>query len=209
MTYFLLLLLAAYVLGSVPSALLVGQAYHGIDVREHGSKNAGATNTFRVLGKKSGTFVLILDIIKGFTAANLVLLFPEANIFEGLMEMKVALGLAAVLGHIYPVLAGFNGGKGIATLLGMVIAINPLIAVGVVLVFLMVHAITHMISAGSIISTLSFAIFAWMIYGYREPVLLIFGIFATLLVLYTHRSNLRRILTGNEKKIHLFKHKNL
>jgi len=209
MTYFLLLLFAAYVLGSVPSALWVGQAYHGIDVREHGSKNAGATNTFRVLGKKSGTFVLILDIIKGFTAANLVLLFPETNVFGGLMEMKVALGLAAVLGHIYPILAGFKGGKGIATLLGMVIAINPLIAVGVLLVFLIVHAITHMISAGSIISTLSFAIFAWIIYGYREPVLLIFGILATLLVLYTHRSNLKRILTGDEKKIHLFKQKDL
>jgi acyl phosphate:glycerol-3-phosphate acyltransferase len=207
MTYFLITFFLAYLLGSVPSAVWVGRAYHGVDVREHGSQNSGATNTFRVLGKRSGFLVLALDIMKGFTAANLVLLIPESNIMDNILYMKVILGLASVVGHIFPILAGFNGGKGIATLLGMVFAINPLIALGVILVFLFVLLATNLVSAGAIISTMSFAIFAWSIYGYDQPVLLVFGVSISLLVLITHRFNIKRILNGTEKKTFLFKSK--
>lgn len=205
MIEFVIVVFLAYLIGSVPSAVWIGKAYHGIDVRGHGSMNAGATNTFRVLGKRSGIFVLLLDMFKGFTATNLIHLFPNANILDNFIGMKVILGLLSVVGHIYPMLAGFRGGKGIASLLGMVLAINPLLALGVILVFFLVHALTHMISAGSIAATASFTIFVWIFYGYREPVLILFGICATLLVLYTHRSNVKRILAGNEKRIYFSK----
>lgn len=206
---FILVILLAYLFGSIPTAVLVSKSYHGIDVREHGSKNAGATNVFRVLGKRSGTLVLIIDILKGFTAANLILLFPGINTLDDIYLSKILLGIAAVIGHLYPVFAGFRGGKGIATLLGMVIALNPVLALSVVAVFLIVQMITHMVSAGSICAAASFSIFAWSIYGYKEPSLLIFGLVATLLVLFTHRGNIIRILNGTEKKIYLFKHKSV
>lgn len=194
----------AYLLGAIPSAVLVGKSYYGIDVREHGSLNAGATNTFRVLGKKAGTFVLLLDIIKGMTAANLVYFLPDVVVGTSLITYKIVFGVMAVAGHIFPVFANFKGGKGIATLLGLVIAINPLLATGCLLVFLGTLLSTNMVSAGSILATLSFSILTYVLYRNHEPVLQIFGIFAVALVIYTHRANIVRILKGEEKKIYLF-----
>ena len=124
-----LLAIAAYLLGSIPSAVLAGKAFYGLDVREHGSNSAGATNTFRVLGKPAGSLVLLLDVFKGATAANLVLFGPELESSEYVLAFKIAFGLLAVVGHIYPVFAGFKGGKGIACLLGMVIALDPILGV--------------------------------------------------------------------------------
>ncbi|MCB0733919.1 MAG: glycerol-3-phosphate 1-O-acyltransferase PlsY [Flavobacteriales bacterium] len=202
------IIIGAYLLGSIPSAVLVGKAFHGIDIREHGSNSAGATNTFRVLGKKSGTLVLAMDIIKGLTAVNLAFLVDDYGVFERLMNLKLTLGLVAVFGHIYPVFAGFKGGKGIATLLGMVIALHGYLALGVLAVFLIVQLLTNMVSAGSITAAMSFSIFVWLIFGYSEPVLLIFGLMVSILVMYTHRTNIARIINGTEKKIYLFKRKN-
>lgn len=203
----LVLALGAYLLGSIPSAVLVGKAFYGLDVREHGSNSAGATNTFRVLGKFAGTLVLLLDIFKGATAANLIYFAPQLAESEYISGYKIGLGLLAVLGHLYPVFAKFKGGKGVASLLGLVIALNPLLALGCFLIFLMTLITTNMVSAGSIIATLSFGIMTYIRYGLSEPILQIFGIFAVILVLYTHRSNIKRIWLGEEKKMYLFKKK--
>lgn len=201
------LAILAYLLGSIPSAVLVGKSFYGVDVRQEGSLNAGATNTFRVLGKQAGTGVLILDIIKGLTAANLVYFMPDNMEIASKVPWIIGFGLLAVVGHIFPVFAGFKGGKGIATLLGLVIAIHPLIALGCILIFLAVLISTHMVSAGSILATLSFGVLSYVIYGSDEPILQIFGIFAVILVVYTHRANIGRIWRGEEKKINLFKKK--
>ena len=121
----IILLLVAYLIGSIPSAVWIGKTFHGIDVREHGSGNAGATNTFRVLGKKAGIPVLLLDVAKGALAVNLVLIQMKYDIDDiaPYTNLKLAFGFCAVLGHIFPLFAGFRGGKGIATLLGIVLAV--------------------------------------------------------------------------------------
>ncbi len=201
---FYLACIFAYLLGSIPSAVLVGKAFFGVDVREHGSLNAGATNTFRVLGKQAGTGVLLMDIIKGATSANLVLLMSQDSLEWTTMTYKIVFGVLAVIGHIYPVFAGFKGGKGIATLLGLVFALDPVMALLCVVIFLVVLLSTNIVSAGSIIATLSFGVIAALRHGEAEPVLQIFAIFAMILVLYTHRANIGRIIKGEEKKIYLF-----
>jgi len=115
-------LILAYLCGSIPTAVWIGQAFYGVDVREYGSGNAGATNTFRVLGKKAGIPVMLLDILKGFTATNLAFLIPIVGPHSTYISYQLALGIAAVMGHLFPVFAGFRGGKGVATLFGMVLA---------------------------------------------------------------------------------------
>ncbi|MFT5724817.1 MAG: glycerol-3-phosphate acyltransferase PlsY [Bacteroidia bacterium] len=197
--------LCAYLLGSIPSAVLVGKSMYGIDVRDHGSMNAGATNVFRVLGKPAGILVLLLDIFKGATAVNLAYFAEDQYVDDNLMAFKIGFGVLAVVGHIYPVFAKFKGGKGVATLLGMVVALDPILALGCLIMFVLVMLLTNMVSAGSILTTLSFGIMTYLRYGLTEPVLQIFGIFAVILVLYTHRSNIIRIWKGEEKKMNLFK----
>ena len=147
--------------------------------------------------------MLIIDIIKGATAANLALFVNGVD--EHLISLKVFFGVLAVTGHIYPIFAGFKGGKGIATLLGLVIAIDPMISLGCVGVFLVVLIVSNMVSAGSILATFAFNLFSYFQYGTDERVLQFFGIFALILVLYTHRANIGRIMRGEEKKIYLFK----
>ena len=120
------------------------------------------------------------------------------------MTYKIVFGVLAVIGHIYPVFAGFKGGKGIATLLGLVFALDPVMALLCVVIFLVVLLSTNIVSAGSIIATLSFGVIAALRHGEAEPVLQIFAIFAMILVLYTHRANIGRIIKGEEKKIYLF-----
>ncbi|MFT4523493.1 MAG: glycerol-3-phosphate acyltransferase PlsY [Bacteroidia bacterium] len=200
----IVLALAAYFLGSIPTAVWVSKGFHGLDIREHGSKSAGATNTFRVLGKKSGYVVLFLDIVKGFTAANLAYFMTDFSNGEYLITYKIIFGLVAVIGHLFPILAGFKGGKGIATLFGMILAINPLIAMSLVAIFLFVQLITNLVSAGSIVAALAFPLVVNMFYRFTERNFLLFAVFAAALVLYTHRANIKRILAGDEKKIHLF-----
>ncbi|MCS6796067.1 MAG: glycerol-3-phosphate acyltransferase, partial [Raineya sp.] len=120
----------AYLLGSISTAVWVGMRFFGIDIREHGSKNAGATNTFRVLGKKAGIFVLFVDILKGFLATHLATLLLDLDhiIAYDLIYYQIAFGILAVIGHIFPIFANFRGGKGVATILGMVIALHPQVA---------------------------------------------------------------------------------
>src|ERR1700691_3440741 len=131
-------LILAYLCGSIPTAVWIGEAFFGVDVREYGSGNAGATNTFRVLGKKAGIPVMLIDILKGWTTTNLAYFIGVSTTGAynsiAFTNYELALGIAAVMGHLFPIFAGFRGGKGIATLFGMVLAINldaALLCVGV------------------------------------------------------------------------------
>jgi len=142
-----LLIILAYLIGSIPTALLISKKYFGIDIRDYGSGNMGATNTFRIMGSRYGTAVMAIDILKGIVAVGLYTLLPfyYHNELER-TNFMMGLGLAAVLGHIFPVFANFKGGKGVATLFGMLLAVQPLVAVSCMGVFLLVLFLTRYVS---------------------------------------------------------------
>lgn len=194
----ILLLIMAYLLGSIPTAVWLGRAFFDIDVRNFGSGNAGATNTMRVLGTKPGLAVLIIDALKGFAAVKLAFLSP---LFAGDIRLMVFLGLCAVIGHIFPLFAQFKGGKGIATLLGMIIAIHSGAALMAIATFLVFFLSFRIVSLSSILASLSFP--CWLIFRYHEDsnILIIFSFALIMLVLITHQKNLERLLNGEERKI--------
>ena len=155
----------AYVIGSIPSSVWIGKSYFGKDVRDYGSGNAGATNTFRVLGTQAGIVVLLLDIFKGVTAASLILYLPSiSHGTDQYVNLQLLFGILAVVGHIFPVFENFNGGKGIATLFGMLIGIHYLLAVACVALFIVVLLLTRYVSLSSILATISFPIFTIYIF---------------------------------------------
>lgn len=201
----ILLVLFAYLLGSIPSAVWVSKRFYGIDIREHGSGNAGATNTFRVLGKNAGVIVMIADMLKGFIAVKLSILSTYTWTSEPFVNLQVILGIAAVLGHIFPVWAGFRGGKGIATLFGMILGIQPLVAVSLVGVFMLMLLVTRYVSLSSISASIAFPLL--ILFIFREPELSykIFAIGTAALVVLTHHKNITRLLTGSESKVPIFK----
>lgn len=206
----LLLLILAYLIGSISNAVWVSKRFFHIDIREHGSGNAGATNTFRVLGPSAGTAVMIMDMLKGVLAVKLALIIPyyvEPDHLTQLINFQIGLGLAAVVGHIFPIWADFRGGKGIATLFGMVLAIQPLVALSCVGVFLLMLFLTRYVSLSSIIASIAFPIL--IVFIFRQPQLYykLFAIATALLVLLTHQKNIGRLLKGSENKVPLFKNK--
>ena len=206
-TTIIILLVVAYLIGSVPSAVWVGKTFHGIDVREHGSGNAGATNTFRVLGKKAGIPVLLLDIAKGALAVNLVLIQTKYSIVDiaPYTNLKLAFGFCAVLGHIFPLFAGFRGGKGIATLLGIVLAVHPPAALSALGVFLIVLTVTKYVSLGSIVAGISFPLFILLVFTKNQVLsLIIFSCVVSVLIIVTHQKNIIRLLNNSENKTYLF-----
>ena len=201
----LLLVILAYLLGSIPTSVWIGKWFFNTDVREYGSGNAGATNTMRVLGAKPGIAVLLIDALKGFAAVKLVYLFPRT---AGDVEVMVLLGVCAVIGHIIPVFANFKGGKGIATLLGMIIAIHAGAALMAMATFTLFFLSFRIVSLSSIIAALSFPV--WLIFRYHEnsSVLVLFSFALVFLVLVTHQKNIERLLNGEERKIRLRKNTN-
>lgn len=203
-----LLILLAYLIGSVPTSVWVSKYMYGIDIRDYGSGNAGASNTYRILGPKMGTFVMIIDILKGVIATSLYLLMPYYMQDEwDRTNFMVGLGLAAVLGHIFPILADFRGGKGVATLFGMVLAIQPLVALCCVSVFLLVLYLTRFISLSSILASLAFAFFILFIFNEKEPLYRGFAIAVALMVILTHQKNIGRLLRGSESKVPILKYR--
>lgn len=206
-------LLLAYLFGSIPTAVWIGQAFYGIDVREYGSGNAGATNTFRVLGKKAGIPVMLIDIFKGWTATNLAFFIglsvtgPEHSI--QFVNYQLALGIVAVMGHLFPVFAGFRGGKGIATLFGMILAVHLPSALLCVLVFLIVLLITRYVSLSSISAGFTFTFSVIFIYQVSVKAIVIYGMCICVLILVTHQKNIERLLRGKESKVNLFKKKQI
>ncbi|ASZ14307.1 glycerol-3-phosphate 1-O-acyltransferase PlsY [Chitinophaga pendula] len=206
----LLFLFCAYLIGSIPTAVWVSKGVFGMDIREYGSGNAGATNTFRVLGPKAGTFVMMVDMIKGILAVRLSYLLPYYQNPEHLTQLvnfQIGLGLAAVVGHIFPIWAGFRGGKGIATLFGLALAIQPLVALCCVGVFLMILFLTRYVSLSSIIASIAFPILILYIFNEPEVFYRIFAIAVALMVVLTHQKNITRLLKGNESKVPLFKNR--
>ena len=198
----LLALACAYLLGSIPSAVWIGKALYGIDVREYGSGNAGATNTFRVLGKKAGIPVLLLDILKGYLALQLVLLV--GNYLPGTQQyinFKLALGIAALLGHIFPVFAGFRGGKGVATLLGILVGVQPVAAIICTVIFLVMLIATGYVSLGSISAAIAYPFIIMLVLNETIPTVNIFAMSVAILVLITHQKNIERLLRGSESKV--------
>lgn len=178
----------AYVIGSIPSSIWIGKSYFGKDVRDFGSGNAGATNTFRVLGKRAGIIVLLLDILKGVTAASLILYMPSVSQgTDQYVNLQLLFGILAVVGHIFPVFENFNGGKGIATLFGMLIGIHYILAVACVALFIIVLLLTRYVSLSSILATISFPILTIYIFNRDEPLFIAFGIAAALMVVITHK----------------------
>lgn len=197
-------MIIAYACGSIPTSVWWGKAFYGMDVRDHGSRNAGATNTFRVLGPKAGIPVLAIDILKGFVPVrilpNLSGLQPDTAPW---MWLRVALVLAAVLGHLYPVFAGFRGGKGVATSLGGVLAVHPGAAAICVAVFALVFWLSRYVSLSSLLAAVAFPLAVGLIYREASPVKVGFAIVLCLMVVYTHRENIGRLIRGEENRLNL------
>lgn len=205
--------LVAYLLGSIPTAVWYGKAFHGVDVRQHGSGNAGATNTFRVLGKTAGIIVLLIDVLKGFVATEWAWLMMDWKIVQydhlflyKLVFYKLIFGTLAVVGHIFPVYAGFKGGKGVATLLGMMLAVDyqtTLMSVGVFLVVLLVF---QYVSLGSMLAALSFPLLL-LVPRFKpdDPAVVVFGFLMFLVVVITHQKNITKLLNGEENKARLWR----
>lgn len=211
-----IVLLISYLLGSIPSSLWVGKIFHGIDIREHGSGNAGTTNTFRVLGWKSGTSVFILDFMKGFVASYWVSMYAfeigngpiappgwEADAF-----LMITCGLMAVTGHMFPIFASFKGGKGAATACGMLFGIEPIsisISFGL---FILITLTTRYVSLASITSSFIYPIsLLIMRYGfgyYVDGSIIIFATFIAAGIIYKHKSNIRRLLDGTESRANIY-----
>ncbi len=204
----LLLIILAYLIGSIPTALIISKKFFGIDIRDFGSGNMGATNAFRVLGPKYGTLIMVLDVLKGIFAVGLFYFLPYylTNELER-TNFMMGLGLAAVIGHIFPVFANFKGGKGVATLLGMLIAVQPIIAVCCIGVFLFVLFLTRYVSLSSILGAIMLPVCVLWIWNEHEMSYRIFALLVALLVIITHQKNISRLLKGAESRIPILKYR--
>ncbi len=204
----LLLIVLAYLIGSIPTSVWVSRHFFDIDIRDYGSGNAGATNVYRVLGPKWGTFVMAIDMLKGIIAVKLALLLPNYLDYETpLQTLQLGLGLSAILGHIFPIWAEFRGGKGIATLFGIVLGISPWTALSCVGVFLLVLYFTRFVSLSSILASIAFPVFILVIFNVDNPTYRVFAIAVALMVLLTHQKNIGRLLKGSESKVPILKHR--
>jgi len=206
-TIIISLLLSAYLIGSIPTAVWWGKRFYGIDVREFGSGNAGATNTFRVLGKKAGIPVLTIDIIKGIAATALAFLSPYLFDSNEFVNLELGLGIAALVGHIFPVFAGFRGGKGVATILGVVICLTPFTSLLVLFVFLSVLIVSKYVSLSSMVAGVSFPLILNLVLKNTNETLMTFSIFVAVMLIVTHKKNISRLLKRQESKTYLFARK--
>lgn len=217
MVAFLVIIVLSYLIGSLPTAVWVGKLVYKIDIREHGSGNAGATNTFRVLGWKCGVFVSLIDIAKGFVAtfyiSQIGFLAGEIPITIDIWNMdvfmRVVAGLFAVVGHMYPIFAGFKGGKGVITAAGMLYGIEPLSISLALSVFGIVLFTSRYVSLASIIASFSYPIFLLIMrYGfgmdYLDGSLMVFSSVVAMGIILKHIPNIRRLIQGTENRIKSF-----
>jgi glycerol-3-phosphate acyltransferase PlsY len=203
-----ILIILAYCIGSIPTSVWVSKYFFEIDIRNYGSGNAGATNTYRVLGSKWGTFVMVADMLKGIIATSLYI-FIQHYAYNELhrTNFMIALGLASVLGHIFPLWANFKGGKGVATLFGMALAIQPIVAVSCVGIFLLVLYLTRFVSLSSILAGVAFMVFILFIFNEKETLYRIFAVIVALMIVLTHQKNIGRIFRGTESKVPILKYR--
>ena len=199
----IILLILSYLTGAFPSAVWYGRTFYNVDVREYGSGNAGATNTFRVLGKNAGIPVLFLDVFKGWLSVNYIFLINNSNVFspELLFENQLAFGIAAVIGHLFPIYTGFRGGKGIATMLGLLIGLQPYAAFFSLIVFVIILFVFRYVSLASMIASLAFPFFVMIILSSTNEPLNLFAIFVPILSLITHQKNIERLIRKEETKV--------
>lgn len=188
----------AYLLGSIPSGLWIGRKFFQIDIRQHGSGNLGATNSFRILGKKAGTIVLLMDLLKGSIS---VLLLKQMDL-HGVSPLIIA--LFAVIGHTYPLFANFKGGKAVATFAGVILAYQPVLFLIGLGIFILTLAISKMVSFTSML-TISIGVLLSLYF--QDMVLTIIALLADIFIIYRHRTNVQRILNGTEPKVDIFKRK--
>lgn len=194
-------LLVAYLVGSIPSAVWVGRTFYNIDVREYGSGNAGATNTFRVLGRKPGVVVLIMDILKGFLAVKLAFIMGDYDSQSPeFIDFELALAVCGIMGHIFPVFVGFRGGKGVATMLGILIGIHPQAALICALSFIITLYLSGYVSLSSMISGIVFPIVIMVFYSTNSSIN-IFSLAVAILILVTHQRNIERIIRKEESRV--------
>jgi acyl phosphate:glycerol-3-phosphate acyltransferase len=194
-------LILAYLLGSIPTSVWIGQWFFNLDIRNQGSGNAGATNTIRVLGLKAGLPVLLFDVFKAWLAVHVStwLTNPAFSTNQEVIYW-IILGGLAVLGHVYPVFAGFRGGKGVATLVGVVIALYPASFLVILIFFTLIMFFTRIVSVSSISSSIIFPFVAIFMFDETRLPLVVLAIAIALFVPYTHRENIKRLLNGTEKK---------
>ncbi len=204
-------MLAAYLVGSIPTAVWLGRMIKGVDLREHGSGNAGATNAFRVLGKRLGGLVMLIDTFKGLGAVAVAGLAGFVGLYFShpvQISTELVFGLCAVLGHIFPLYVGFKGGKGVATMLGVAIGVHPLGALLCLGTFILVFLLSRYVSLGSLAATFVFpivmAIPACNPHGTSE-LLVMFGVMVFGIVVLSHRGNIQRLMKGDENRFRLKK----
>jgi glycerol-3-phosphate acyltransferase PlsY len=207
--FFTIAILLAYLLGSIATSVWISKVFYGIDIRDYGSGNAGATNVFRVLGKKAGIPTMIIDMAKGWAAVKIALFFTETFPIgtNAYINMQLALGAAAVLGHLFPIFAGFRGGKGVATLFGIGLAIHPLATLLAFSVFVIVLITTRFVSLGSMLAGVTFPVLIIYLFKEEASSLIIFSFFVAGGLIYTHRKNIMRLLKRQESKANIFRKK--
>jgi len=202
------LVILAYLIGSIPTAVWVSKSIFDIDIRDYGSGNAGATNTFRVLGSKWGSVVMFVDVLKGVIATSLYIFVPFYLTDElARTNLMILLGMTAVLGHIFPIWANFKGGKGVATLLGMALAIQPIVAFICLGVFIVTLLATRFVSLSSMLASVAFMVLILFIFHEKETTYRLFAILVALMVIVTHQKNISRLFKGTENKVPMFKNK--
>ena len=194
--------LTAYLLGSIPTSVWAGKIIHGIDVREHGSGNAGATNVIRVLGWKTGVPVLLTDIAKGSVAALLPLFFNLApSESPALTNLQLVTGVVAITGHMFPVFAGFRGGKGVATAAGVVVALHPAVSLICLGIFALVFVITGIVSVSSMTAGIAFPVVLLVFFDTPSLIFKIFSVIIAISLLIAHRKNINRVIKGEEQRL--------
>jgi acyl phosphate:glycerol-3-phosphate acyltransferase len=197
-----LVFVLAYLIGSIPAAVWIGKIFHNIDIRQHGSGNAGATNVIRVLGWKTGIPVLVIDLAKGWSAAMLPVFFNIAESGSAMLtNLQILTGLTSILGHILPVFAGFKGGKGVASIFGVLLALQPLLTLCCLGVFLVMLLITGIVSVSSISAGIAFPILLFLLFDSPSIIFKIFSIFVSIALLITHRKNIGRLIRGEESRL--------
>mgnify|MGYP000922691917 CR=1 FL=1 len=196
-----ILIVIAYILGSIPNALWIGKVFRGIDIREHGSKNTGSTNAARVLGAKLGILTLILDISKGTIPVTLSF-FMKADLLENMTGISsldpIMVGIFAIIGHSFSLFMKFKGGKAVATTVGVFTVLVPKALLLAAVVFFVIFAVTRYVSVSSITAAISLPIFIFFLYW--DVPYTIFGGIIAILIIVKHKSNIQRLLNGTESK---------
>jgi len=207
MILYFLFIVISYLIGSIPVAVWIGKKFRGIDIREHGSQNAGATNTFRVFGKKLGWIVLTLDVSKGFLASILPLFIADNYSENQLLLFQLVTSLACIIGHVFPIFAQFRGGKGVASSLGIIIGINPVSAAISLGIFIIIFLLFKFVSLGAIVTAISYPFVSFFLVKEDTRVMIIFTILLGLLIIISHRKNIKRLINGEESRMNLSKRK--